>query len=210
MRRLLLLTAFLITTAPTARAAVTLAGDVTNKTVAIKIDGDFADWAAVPVAATDKSENTTPCDWRSVYMAHDDKQLYFRYITEANIDFDHAGAAYNIFLDTDQKTTTGFRGSTGEFPIGADYLVQGATLFGYTGDGTNWSWTPVGPLEHRVVGKEVEMAVPRRQIGNPTVGVDFFLFGDNEASGIGGKILDVCPDDALNRDGKQRKITHAL
>jgi len=43
---------------------------------------------------------------------------------------------------------TGQRGSAAapnNFPIGADYLLQGSALYRYTGStGTEWSWSSVG------------------------------------------------------------------
>jgi hypothetical protein len=51
-----------------------------------------------------------------------------------------------IFLDTDQNASTGYHG--GGILVGADYLFEAkadgsATLSVYTGNGTNWSWSPV-------------------------------------------------------------------
>jgi len=51
----------------------------------------------------------------------------------------------DIYLDTDANRTTGFRGGANNFPIGADYLLQGSALYRYTGStGTEWSWSSVG------------------------------------------------------------------
>jgi hypothetical protein len=56
------------------------------------------------------------------------------------------GSDWRIFLDTDQNASTGYHG--GGILVGADYLFEAkadgsATLSVYTGNGTNWSWSPV-------------------------------------------------------------------
>lgn len=171
----------------------------------IQVDGKLDDWQGIPALATDKKEDARPCDWRALYLAHDATNLYIRYTCEESIDFDR-GAAYNIFLDTDRKRSTGFRGAGDEFPIGADHLVQGATLYSYKGDGTSWSWDAKGTLPFAISKNEVELSVSRELIGKPDAGFELFLYGDNEAAGIGGKMLDLCPDDAFkqSREGKLR------
>jgi hypothetical protein len=53
------------------------------------------------------------------------------------------GVTWEVFLDTDQNTGTGYRGAG--LSIGADYMVQAtstgtAQLYKYTGNGTNSKW----------------------------------------------------------------------
>jgi len=56
-----------------------------------------------------------------------------------------AGAQWQIFLDTDLNSQTGYHG--GGLMVGAEYLLQCDSghpqLLRYTGSGMNWSWTPV-------------------------------------------------------------------
>ena len=56
------------------------------------------------------------------------------------------GAEWQLFLDTDQNSKTGYQDA--ELTLGADYYLDvtsagAAHLFRYTGTGTNWSWTEV-------------------------------------------------------------------
>lgn len=56
------------------------------------------------------------------------------------------GAEWQLFLDTDQNSTTGYRDP--QLAVGADYYLDvtsagAAHLFRYTGNGTTWSWTEV-------------------------------------------------------------------
>lgn len=54
-------------------------------------------------------------------------------------------AAWQIFLDTDQNSKTGYNG--GGIAVGAEYMFAdqdgSPNLWKYTGTGTNWSWTEV-------------------------------------------------------------------
>jgi hypothetical protein len=169
-------------------------------TAAIAIDGDVTDWKGIPAAATDPAEGARPCDWRKLFLARGEGELFIRYTTEAAVDF-NKGAAYMVLLDTDQSRQTGFQGSEGGFSIGADYLLQGVTLYRYIGTGTDWAWETVGTVAAETRANEAEFGVPLEQIGDPEA-VDLILYGDNEASGVEGELLDVLPDDVFSAGGK--------
>lgn len=171
---------------------------------AIVIDGDIADWKDIAPLATDAAEGAAPCDWRKAFFANDKSTLFLRYTTEGTIDFSK-GAAYMVLLDTDRSKQTGFQGSSGEFAIGADYLLQGLTLYVYTGTGQDWAWQSVGTVTGQPNNNEVEFAIERDQIGNPQ-GVDVLFYGDNEADGVGGSVLDLMPD----ADAADGKVTYLL
>lgn len=58
------------------------------------------------------------------------------------------GTKWQIFLDTDQNAGTGYGGPGSGLKIGADYMLQAgadgsASLFRYTGSGSNWDWTEI-------------------------------------------------------------------
>ncbi|MBC2593165.1 hypothetical protein H5P28_02720 [Ruficoccus amylovorans] len=44
------------------------------------------------------------------------------------------------FINTDGNASTGLA------PAGADYMIEGLTLYKHTGSGTGWDWTPLGQL----------------------------------------------------------------
>jgi len=63
-----------------------------------------------------------------------------------SIRWSGTGAAnWQIFLDTDQNSKTGYHGS--DIAVGAEYTFESdngtARLWQYTGTGTDWSWTEV-------------------------------------------------------------------
>jgi hypothetical protein len=56
------------------------------------------------------------------------------------------GSVWQTYIDTDQNSGTGFRGTS--LAIGAEYMLEsnGATdahLYRYTGSGTDWGWVEV-------------------------------------------------------------------
>jgi hypothetical protein len=64
-----------------------------------------------------------------------------------SIRWEGAGAAnWQIFLDTDQNSKTGYNG--GGLAVGAEYMFESekgtARLWQYAGTGTDWNWTEVG------------------------------------------------------------------
>lgn len=57
--------------------------------------------------------------------------------------FTQAFDFHRVFLNSDDNGATGYQLPVGD-PLGADYLIEEATLFQHTGGG--WSWSPVaGP-----------------------------------------------------------------
>jgi hypothetical protein len=63
-----------------------------------------------------------------------------------SIRWNGANAAnWQIFLDTDQNSKTGYKG--GGIAVGAEYMLEigggTASLWQYTGTGTDWNWTEV-------------------------------------------------------------------
>ncbi|MBU0677379.1 MAG: hypothetical protein KJ626_04615 [Verrucomicrobia bacterium] len=174
----------------------------------VKIDGKFMDWSSVPVLATDAVDGAKPCDWVSVRAVKSDGRIYFHYECAVDVDFSE-GAAYNIFIDVDSSRKTGYRGGGDDFPVGADYLLQGATLFKYGGEGTDWYWHEPRALIHEVANRKVEVEVSAADLGDPA-SIDFFLYADNEAEGVGGSGTDVCPDKAIKAGGKGKKLTLRL
>jgi hypothetical protein len=85
-------------------ALVGLAADAQAGTYAtIAIDGNFADWAGIPVLDSDGGDNTGGPDIGDTQIANDDNYLYIRN-TFPNND---AMQTY-ISIDTDNNTATGF------------------------------------------------------------------------------------------------------
>ena len=72
----------------------------------IDIDGDFSDWDAVPVAATDPVDGT-PIDYAQLQVANDLENLYVL-ITFAAATNPQGGSGNFTVIDTDGDTATGF------------------------------------------------------------------------------------------------------
>ena len=65
--------------------------------------------------------------------------------------------------------------------MGADYLMNGWSLFKHKGKGTDWSWQPVsGSVNSSAQGASTEMSVARSSIGDPE-SVRVLFRSDNSA-----------------------------
>jgi cytochrome c peroxidase/FtsP/CotA-like multicopper oxidase with cupredoxin domain len=84
---------------------------------------------------------------------------------------------YSLYLDVDCNADTGysFRGT------GADYLLQGFTLFRYSGDGDTWSWEPQREETVRVASDCAELVIKRKHIEFPRA-IDMVFHGSNDPS----------------------------
>jgi len=169
--------------------------DVTNPVTStqITVNGSLTDWAALTsfgAKPDDLSGAANPVDWEKGWLAHDTTNLYIGIQNQNAITLN---SAYTEYLDTDNDKTTGFIGGAGTFPIGADYMVQGATVYHYTGTGTNWSWLSVGTATTSVSGNTAEIKFARSLVGSPSI-VKLFFYGDNT---ITSGTVDLYPQNAL-------------
>lgn len=159
------------------------------------VDGTLTDWTGLRSFGTDANDaggTNNPVDWISAWMAHDLSQFYLAFTNDGPVTID---AAVNFYLDTDAIRATGFRGGSDNFPLGADYLIQGVNLFRYTGSGLDFTWTYSGPVSWTVSGNSAEASLSRARLGNPGQML-VFCYGDNPA--VGGTTTDLFPDNALS------------
>jgi hypothetical protein len=169
----------------------------------IAIDGNLADWTRLRSFGADLQETvisaTNRIDIAQLWAAHDATNFYFACQNYGPIASNDLNWAYNLYIDTDRNRATGFRGGGNDFPVGADYLLQGATLYQYAGTtGTDWNWIVVGIATWAAGGSNVEYSVPRSWFGNASL-LRLFFYGDNSA--YGGSTLDLYPDGALAAGG---------
>lgn len=73
----------------------------------INPDGDFSDWASVPIIATDSSGDGSPADFLQLQAANDDDYLYLRF-TLASAAALNSEVQVFISIDNDNNTATGF------------------------------------------------------------------------------------------------------
>lgn len=59
---------------------------------------------------------------------------------------------HHVYIDADNKTTTGYLFTWTNPEVGADYLIENSTLNAYTGNGSTFSWTPVATITPVVTG----------------------------------------------------------
>jgi hypothetical protein len=163
-----------------------------------------SDWAGAPLER-DGRDGVQPCDWLEFHAAPGPQGLRIGYRCTTPIDFSH-GAAYCVYFDTDGDRSTGFRGGEDTFPLGADYLLQGISLYRYAGDdgaqrGLAWAWSLVGEVPSRVSEDWAEFTLTPEQFSLSSATVLAFLLGDNTASGVGGNKADEMPDGAHRKGG---------
>ena len=86
----------------------------------ITIDGDFSDWAGVPVAYTQPADTTLSIAYTNIYVANDENYLYIRFaIATSDNPFQ---SFQNMFFDTDADTATGY---LVQGYVGSEMLIQG-------------------------------------------------------------------------------------
>jgi len=148
-----------------------------SATTTITIDGDFSDWSGVaqydvapnPTESTGDVTNgpNNDLDLVDIYITDDGAYIYFKYNVVGTMN--ESSNYYEAFLDTDRSNATGYRGPSGTWTSGADYMVENNDLYEYNGTGgSNWSWVSSGaPNFARALGNNntVEMRIPRATIG---------------------------------------------
>lgn len=134
---------------------------------AVVVDGQFSDWTAAQRVGTDPALDVGAgqVDWRTLWATYQDGALYLSYQTSATIDFPGSAWQYGIYLDTDNRVGTGYRGPDGRFLLGADYLLEGATLYRYTGSGRDWAWSFAGTATYGIGGDRLELRIAGKLLG---------------------------------------------
>lgn len=156
----------------------TISNSVADGTLVM--DGSRSDWNGLTPFNTDPNEGSTQ-DWSVVTMANDTSNFYFRYQFNATTGLD--GSAM-IFLDTNNSRSSGYTGGGGKFPIGAEYMIQGASIYGYTGSGTDWSWDNyLGGVNYDTsVTNDFEFSLAQSTIGSIST-FSFVLFSQGTVGG---------------------------
>jgi Spherulation-specific family 4/PEP-CTERM motif len=158
----------------------TMSNPVANGSITT-LGTDRSDWAAIPAYDADTADaGVGAVDYDQVQVAHDDTNFYLRMQLNSS---EPLGFRHNVYLDIDFNPNTGFTGGSGELSIGADYLLQGSSVFAFTGASpTTWGWSFLGTQQSNASpDTDIETRIPRSLIGNPD-GFDFTLWGDNSAA----------------------------
>jgi hypothetical protein len=122
----------------------------------IRLDGDFADWAALTPLLDDANDDTGLVDFGRVWVANDQDYLYIRFETEGDVQPDEQ-QDMRLYLDTDMNAGTG----TSFGGIGADLVWE----FGWrdgTYNGSNIAHDDIGLLVGPTVSStDFEIAIAR-------------------------------------------------
>ncbi|MGB1309667.1 MAG: Ig-like domain-containing protein [Leucothrix sp.] len=156
------------------------------------VDGSLTDWgniAALGQDPADISSSQGQADWREGWMAHSSDTLFIAYRNDGVINT-ASWWAWGVYLDTDSNSNTGYNISG---TVGADYMLNGWSLFKYTGNGSNWSWQAIsGVVTANAQGDITEMSLARSAIGNPA-SVNVLFRSDNSAFSSS-PVVDYFPD----------------
>jgi len=171
---------------------------VSNPNANITVDGVLADWNGLDSIGNDPAEiggvlANNPLDWRGAWVAHNNNSVYFAYRNHNPFTLTWG---HQIYVDVDGDVNTGFRGFSGEFPIGADYLIETDDVQKYTGTGGDWAWQTTATANVIVQGDTGEFSIPRSALGNATQELRIYMRANNVA--FGGEAVDHFPDAALN------------
>ena len=176
---------------------------------AIGIDGERERWGLdktyLPPDPIGDNGGPGKIDWITVTMAHDCDELYVRYQLDDGPSIALEGGRYDLFVDVDRNRDTGYRGEGKWLAVGADALVQGTTVFSFTGTTQeDWSWKQIngypvndipGPSTKRDIEFKVQIADLDRS-GGGLYGFDWVLWADHTwgADPIDIRDSDIYPD----------------
>jgi hypothetical protein len=154
-----------------------------NNTVADgTIDGSDltnSNWSGVVGYQTDPNEGST-VDWHQISIANDTNNFYIRYQMNASpaLDFN-----LRIFFDTDLDRGTGYIGGDAQFSVGAEFMIEGATLYQFTGAGqTVWGWSTIGSLgADGSYALDYTLGIPIASLDTDTF--NFLLFSEGNIGG---------------------------
>ncbi len=170
----------------------------------ISIKGDFSQWRGVQPEFADAAGDTVPRafagiggtaytnntgrnDFTLLKVARDTTNLYFYAHTAKDITPPKDTNWMWLFIDADQKAATGW--------CGYDFMVNRTAdadgKFWLEKNLGGWQWQKIAPVEYRVQGNELQLAIPRADLGLAAGGsrVDFdFKWADNLSSP--GDVLD--------------------
>lgn len=170
-----------------------------NARTGMVVNEDRADWAGAVAFVEDTTNEPGigpfDVDWLRATFAHaaDAELLCVRYETDRGADFGLYPAFYNLYIDTDLSRGTGYIGGGGQLSVGADFLIQGASVFQFTGAGQmdfSWSYVGVGSYDNSYTNHDLEMGFAPSLLGSPT-SFNFVVLADNA---LNGNTQDYYPD----------------
>ena len=160
------------------------------------IDGDFTGWENVSPdfrhyagntlhrdhdghSSTHYTNKTGRNDFVDARVTRDGKYVYFYVETKANISPRTDARWMRLLINIDRKWDTGWKG----YDFCLNYVNPTSDTVGVVSrsTGSDWGWEDAGTFDYRVVGKKMEIRVPRSVLGPSAAGkLDFeFKWADN-------------------------------
>lgn len=158
------------------------------------LDGNLSEWKTLTPLPSDTAQSLEPgagIDWNTGYLAHDSSSLFVAVESAYPIALNWG---FMVFIDTDLNGTTGFQ--LGAVPgKGFDVMVQGSSIFSYSGTGPDWNWNFVAFTDRGVNDNVIEFRVPTSALGAQTFPkkLELVFYGDNAAF-TGGSTVDIYPN----------------
>lgn len=81
-------------------------------------------------------------------------ELLIEYTTSGKADWNKHSSSYKLFIDRDDYGKTGFRLFDDPYTPGAEYMLQGNTLFRFSGknNSSQWEWKKIYELPYKITG----------------------------------------------------------
>ena len=155
----------LITTSAMKSEGQTLLQTISNPVAdgTLVMDGSRSDWNGLTAFNPDPNEGSNQ-DWSVGTIANDSTNFYFRYQFNATDGLD---SNVMIFLDTDNSRSTGFIGGGAQLSIGAEFMIQGVSIYSYAGTSTDWAWNYLGGVNYDTsIPNDFEFSMARSTIGS--------------------------------------------
>ena len=133
-------------------------------------NNDRSDWVTTTAFTTDADESNAT-DFQSITVAHDTAKFYIREQLYRTTNSGFFASNQILFFDTDQSRANGYTGPSGNYSIGAEFLLEGLSLYAFTGGGsqTSFSWNYVGSVSYDdFPTNDHELSFSRSLLGSPT------------------------------------------
>lgn len=167
---------------------------IPTKTLTIDIAGPFTQWDAETVEYRDDIGDTyykgdaeqtpnararTTADLRRAKVVKDADNIYFLIETEGNIPAQATTARWmRLLLNTDLNYSNGWAGY--DYMVYTDSKTGQYSLMKNVSFSGKFTWSTVAPVEYRVEGNKMMLAIPREHIGHAGKEADIdFKWADN-------------------------------
>ena len=162
---------------------------ISNSVVAggLNIDGNNTDWNGLTFFESDPADvandQENPIDWLNAAMAHSSDTVYLTYNNSGLVNPPRqSGTSLNwgwqTFIDIDRDVTSGYSLNDS---MGAEYLIEGAYVYQYAGNGDSWQWVELGIASSKYQQNTIELSFPRTWM-TLLNNVNIVFFGNNAAS----------------------------